>query len=193
MIVYIGGDGHAAAAQAASRYVKANDDPALFYLGAAPHPANLAVSWAQRWVTAVRAGLHIEAQAEIDNLEILRRARLWLETHAQHRPMVIVGWTDFDCDWADHQQQIWQFHCYLQENQCPHLFFNTTQSLTCVDTDRDWGAHYIDPCNPQATYVHQLTAAGYQTHSRDEPYYGSDAHGFWFQHLLNHIVTHGLV
>jgi hypothetical protein len=46
MIVYVGGDGHAAAA-AASPYLKANNDSELFYLGTVPHPANLAVSWAQ--------------------------------------------------------------------------------------------------------------------------------------------------
>jgi hypothetical protein len=45
MIVYVGGDGHAAAAAAASPYLKANNDSELFYLGTVPHPANLAVSW----------------------------------------------------------------------------------------------------------------------------------------------------
>jgi hypothetical protein len=196
VIVYVGGDGHSAAALAATPYFKANDDPALFYLGTVPHPANLAVGWAQRWAAAVRAGLHVEAQHSIDNLEILQRAHLWLEHNARYRPMVIIGWSDFGrgTQAATVQQSlIWQLHCYLKENRCPHLFFNTTQALSCVDSAQDWGINYIGPYDPSATYVQQVEAAGHQTQSPDEPYYGVDAHAFWFRYLLNYTVTHILV
>jgi hypothetical protein len=44
MILYVNGDSHTAAAEAVNPHAFAEDDSALFYLGRAPHPENLAVS-----------------------------------------------------------------------------------------------------------------------------------------------------
>ena len=45
MILYVNGDSHTAAAEAVNSYSFAEDDPALFYMGRVPHPANIAISW----------------------------------------------------------------------------------------------------------------------------------------------------
>ena len=42
MILYVNGDSHTAAAEAVNPHAWAMDDGELFYMGRAPHPANLA-------------------------------------------------------------------------------------------------------------------------------------------------------
>ena len=45
MILYVNGDSHTAAAEAVNPHAFAMDDRPLFYLGRAPHPDNVSVSW----------------------------------------------------------------------------------------------------------------------------------------------------
>ena len=78
MILYVNGDSHAAAAEAVNAHAFAEDDPALFYLGRAPHPKNLAVSWGKVLSLALRSGFRCDAESASSNSRIIRTTREWL-------------------------------------------------------------------------------------------------------------------
>jgi hypothetical protein len=66
-MLYVNGDSHTAAAEAVNVHAFAEDDPALFYLGRAPHPENLAVSWGKQLSLSLRAGLRCDAESASSN------------------------------------------------------------------------------------------------------------------------------
>jgi len=98
MILYVNGDSHAAAAEAANAHAFAEDDPALFYMGRAPHPANLAVSWARLLADTFKATLHCDAESASSNSRILRTTRQWIDRHENnwHRTLVVISWSTWE-------------------------------------------------------------------------------------------------
>ena len=97
MILYVNGDSHTAAAEAANTYAFAEDDPALFYLGRAPHPANLAVSWGRHLSLALRTGFHCEAESASSNTRIMRTARAWVKNYNRYdNALVIIQWSTWE-------------------------------------------------------------------------------------------------
>lgn len=98
MILYVNGDSHTAAAEAATPHAFAMDDPELFYMGRAPHPANLAVSWGRMLGTALRASFHCGAEAASSNSRIMRSTRDWLRkiNHGQNEIFVIIQWSTWE-------------------------------------------------------------------------------------------------
>ena len=80
MILYVNGDSHSAAAEAVNIHAFAEDDPKYFYLGRAPHPDNLSVSWGKLLSLTLRAGLHCAAESASSNARILRTTCEWLDT-----------------------------------------------------------------------------------------------------------------
>jgi hypothetical protein len=98
MMLYVNGDSHTAAAEAVNTHAFAEDDPALFYLGRAPHPENLAVSWGKQLSLALRAGLRCDAESASSNARILRTTREWLDqVGANHSdPVIIIQWSTWE-------------------------------------------------------------------------------------------------
>jgi hypothetical protein len=98
MILYVNGDSHAAGAEAVNAYAFAEDDPALFYMGRAPHPANLAVSWARLLADTFKATLHCDAESASSNSRILRTTRKWVDRHENdwHRTLVVISWSTWE-------------------------------------------------------------------------------------------------
>jgi hypothetical protein len=98
MMLYVNGDSHAAAAEAVNVHAFAEDDPALFYLGRAPHPENLAVSWGKQLSLTLRAGLRCDAESASSNARILRTTRAWLsQVGSDHPdPLVIIQWSTWE-------------------------------------------------------------------------------------------------
>jgi len=97
MILYVNGDSHTAAAEAVNQYAFAEDDPALFYLGRAPHPSNLAVSWGRVLADTMKATFKCDAESASSNSRIIRTARIWAETHAYRRDLImIVQWSTWE-------------------------------------------------------------------------------------------------
>jgi len=98
MMLYINGDSHTAAAEAVNTYAFAEDDPALFYLGRKPHPANFAVSWGKIFADINKAIFHCDAESASSNARILRTSRDWLSRHQDeaYRTLVIVGWSTWE-------------------------------------------------------------------------------------------------
>jgi hypothetical protein len=97
MILYVNGDSHTAAAEAVNQHAFAEDDAALFYLGRAPHPANLAVSWGRMLADTLKATFKCDAESASSNARILRTARAWVDAHQHRRDLLmIVQWSTWE-------------------------------------------------------------------------------------------------
>lgn len=101
MILYVNGDSHTAAAEAVNQHAFAEDDPALFYLGRAPHPANLAVSWGRMLADTLKATFKCDAESASSNTRILRTARIWAEAHRDRPDMLMV------IQWSTWEREEW--------------------------------------------------------------------------------------
>jgi hypothetical protein len=98
MMLYVNGDSHTAGAEAVNSHAFAEDDPALFYLGRAPHPDNLAVTWGKKLSLALRSGFRCDAESASTNARILRTTREWLAGGGAGHPdqLVIIQWSTWE-------------------------------------------------------------------------------------------------
>lgn len=97
MILFVNGDSHTAAAEAANPHAFAEDDVDLTYLGRTPHPANLAVSWGRRLSETLKAGFHCAAESASSNARILRTTRDWLRQQVSYDDvLVIIQWSTWE-------------------------------------------------------------------------------------------------
>ena len=98
MMLYVNGDSHTAAAEAVNPHAFAEDDPALFYLGRSPHPANLAVSWGRLLSLTLKSAFRCDAESAGSNARIIRTTRKWLEGAGRDHPdlLVIIQWSTWE-------------------------------------------------------------------------------------------------
>ena len=97
MILYVNGDSHTAAAEAVNPHAFAMDDGDLFYMGRAPHPANLAVSWGKLLSQSLRASFHCGAESASSNSRIVRTTREWLSTTPRREQLlVVIQWSTWE-------------------------------------------------------------------------------------------------
>lgn len=98
MMLYVNGDSHTAAAEAVNVHAFAEDDPRLFYLGRAPHPENLAVSWGKLLSMALNSVFHCGAESASSNSRIMRTTRSWLANEGHQHPdqLVILQWSTWE-------------------------------------------------------------------------------------------------
>jgi hypothetical protein len=97
MILYINGDSHTAAAEAVNPHAFAEDDGQYFYLGRAPHPDNLAVSWGKVLSQTLKAHFHCAAESASSNTRILRTTREWLsDCDIKKNPLIIIQWSTWE-------------------------------------------------------------------------------------------------
>jgi hypothetical protein len=97
MILYVNGDSHTAAAEAVNPHAFAEDDGNLFYLGRAPHPDNLAVSWGKLLSLTLKCSLHCGAESGSSNARILRTTREWLDLQPNYdQLLLIIQWSTWE-------------------------------------------------------------------------------------------------
>jgi len=98
MMLYVNGDSHTAGAEAVNAHAFAEDDSSLFYLGRAPHPDNLAVSWGKVLSLALRSVFRCDAESASSNARIIRTTREWLSTGGSNHPdqLVIIQWSTWE-------------------------------------------------------------------------------------------------
>jgi hypothetical protein len=98
MMLYVNGDSHTAGAEAVNPHAFAEDDPAVFYLGRAPHPANLAVSWGRLLSSTLRSAFRCDAESGSSNSRIIRTTREWLAGAGKDFPeqLVIIQWSTWE-------------------------------------------------------------------------------------------------
>lgn len=113
MKLYVNGDSHTAAAEAVNAHAFAEDDGRYFYMGRAPHPDNLAVSWGKRLSQTLKAAFYCDAESASSNARIMRTTRHWLETAKPHpeETLIIIQWTTWE-------REEWQIEdgTYIQVN-----------------------------------------------------------------------------
>jgi len=102
-----------------------------------------------------------------------------------------------DVDWPTVTQRahqtIWQFHQELKQQGIKHLFFNGNNHFGSVQDRVDWGHNYIAPYDSQQTYHSVLKNNGFDTVSPESWHFGSDAHCFWADYVLQYNNTNNLL
>jgi hypothetical protein len=97
MILYVNGDSHTAAAEAVNPHAFADDDGQLFYLGRAPHPDNLAISWGKLLSLTLKSSFHCGAESASSNARIMRTTRDWLDQQRGHdEVLIIIQWSTWE-------------------------------------------------------------------------------------------------
>jgi hypothetical protein len=98
MMLYVNGDSHTAAAEAVNPHAFAEDDTALFYLGRAPHPENLAVSWGRSLATTLKSAFRCDAESASSNSRIMRTTLEWLAGAGADFPdqLVVIQWSTWE-------------------------------------------------------------------------------------------------
>lgn len=90
MILYINGDAHAAAANAVVNVVAAEEDIDLWWMGGAPHPENLNVSFGKYISKVLNARPVIEAKANQTNSDIIAATKSFLDKNPVKEDLVVI-------------------------------------------------------------------------------------------------------
>jgi hypothetical protein len=101
MILYVNGDSHTAAAEAANPHAFAGDDGLFDPADRSPHPDNLAVSWGQILAKLSLNAFKCGAESASSNDRIIRTTREWLAWNKLSRtdnfnPLVIIQWSTWE-------------------------------------------------------------------------------------------------
>ena len=98
MVVYVNGDSHAAAAEAAGPWSMAKDDVAHWALGRRSHPVNQQVSFGYLISQQLKSDYCCDAESGSSNLRILRSTREWLARNTAPDPLLIIQWSTWERD-----------------------------------------------------------------------------------------------
>jgi hypothetical protein len=105
MIVYVNGDSHSAAAEAAVPYAFAEDDPFFWGLGRKPHPYNERVSYGCEIANAWFAVLWCDAESASSNSRILRTTQHWIDQQDEGTlkdSLLVLQWSTWEREeWLD--------------------------------------------------------------------------------------------
>lgn len=97
MILYVNGDSHTAGAEAVNNHAFAEDDSQYFYLGRAPHPDNLQVTWGKLLSLALKCGFYCGAESASSNARILRTTREYINASTGHEDLlVVIQWSTWE-------------------------------------------------------------------------------------------------
>jgi hypothetical protein len=102
-----------------------------------------------------------------------------------------------DIDWETCRQrahnEIWAFHNELKDAGIRHVMFNGNNHFEGIQDQFDWGTSYIGPYDHTKTYDFVLRNSGFKTVNPDSWHFGSDAHCFWAEYLLQYIKNNQLL
>jgi len=154
VILYVNGDGHCAAAMAATNFVYAEDDADLWWAGQSPHPSNLSVSFGSYVSKALKARYVVEAKAHNTAQDIISQTTAFLSTvmSTHEQVVVIIGTPKADMDLFK------AFAAELKERKVKHLVY------------------------PTEDYQNWLTTTGHTANSQG--YFNGDAHRSWAGNLM---------
>lgn len=166
MILYVNGDAHTAAAYAAVPYSCAEQDVDLWWMGAAPHPANQDVSYATHLAKILKARLVLDTETGGTVGQIIAGTKKFIGSNKFLEPiLVIIGWPEITPEVAE-------YHEKLNIIKVPHIFFSITE-------------HHQESFLIPEPYIKFCNAAGF--HQKNE-FFGPDAHQAWANHLIKYIV-----
>jgi hypothetical protein len=107
LILYVNGDSHSAAAEAAVPYCFAQDDSLYRALGRQPHPANERVSYGCNIANQLHAILHIDAESASSNARIIRTTYQYLKDEGTP-DAIIIGWATWEREEWLYDNTYWQ-------------------------------------------------------------------------------------
>lgn len=107
MILYVNGDSHSAAAEAAVPYCFAQDDSLYYALGRQPHPENERVSYGCNLANQLHAILHIDAESASSNARIIRTTYQYLKDEGTP-DAIVIGWATWEREEWLHNNQYYQ-------------------------------------------------------------------------------------
>jgi hypothetical protein len=114
-------------------------------------------------------------------------------------------------DWVKCTRQahedIWNFHCELEQQGIRHLFFNANSHFAMPvlnnrnrfdpvilpEDQKDWGTSYLGPYDAELTYDRVLKNNGFEYKNPASYHFGADAHCFWAEYLLQYIKRNQLL
>lgn len=100
-------------------------------------------------------------------------------------------------DWhkKEHEahEKIWQFHCYLESLQIPHVFFNGNSYFERISDKKDWGTSYVGPYDNQMTFDWLIRSQGIETVTPNSYHFGKLGHSSFARFMLQYIVKNKLV
>ena len=108
-MIYVNGDGFAAACYAANKYAVANEDIMHFLRGEIPHPVNLSVSFGKVLSNILHQPLRVEANIKSCQAKIFRQTMDAIENSRAIR-YVVITWPDF------FRGEVWQYDTDIQFN-----------------------------------------------------------------------------
>jgi hypothetical protein len=150
MILYVNGDSHTAAAEAVNVHAFAEDESQYFYMGRAPHPENLAVSWGKLLSLALQAGFKCDAESASSNSRIIRTTRRWVDTYDHKQEvLVIIQWSTWEREEWLHDGVYYQVNASgidhvpqaLQEKYRHYIMGIDWQTKTQEAHDQIWTFH----------------------------------------------------
>jgi hypothetical protein len=106
-MIYVNGDGFAAACYAANQYAVANEDIIHFLKGEVPHPINLSVSFAKVLSNILHQPLRIEANYKSCQAKIFRETMTAIE-NSRMISHVVITWPNF------YRGEVWQYDTDVQ-------------------------------------------------------------------------------
>jgi len=135
MILYINGDSHAAAAEAASPHAFAEDDSRYFYMGRSPHPSNMSVSWGRLLADALKTPLHCDAESASSNDRIMRTTRHWIANHQTRlrETLMIIQWSTWERQEWLHKGTYYQVNASGTDSVPPELQEKYRQYILGID------------------------------------------------------------
>jgi len=107
LILYVNGDSHSAAAEAAVPYAFAQDDSLYYALGRQPHPENERVSYGCNVANQLHAILHIDAESASSNARIIRTTYQYLKDEGTP-DAIIIGWATWEREEWLHNGEYYQ-------------------------------------------------------------------------------------
>jgi hypothetical protein len=107
LILYVNGDSHSAAAEAAVPYCFAQDDSLYHALGRIPHPANERVSYGCNIANRLFAIYHTDAESASSNARIIRTTKQYIQNEGQP-DAIIIGWSTWEREEWLHDNVYWQ-------------------------------------------------------------------------------------
>ena len=150
MILYVNGDSHTAAAEAVNVHAFAEDDSKYFYMGRAPHPDNLQVSWGKLLSLSLQAGFKCDAESASSNARIIRTTREYLANQPRNEDiLVIIQWSTWEREEWLHNGQYYQVNASgidhvpqeLQEKYRNYIIGIDWESKTKQAHDEIWAFH----------------------------------------------------
>lgn len=155
MILYVNGDGHAAAANAVVNVVVAEEDIDLWWMGGAPHPENLDVSFGKYISKVLKARLVVEAKPKQTNQDIINSTNNFIKANpVKEEIIVIIGFPE------NNFEQLSEFGKQLKTQSIKHILYPVEDYIKWLterkfepdefgyfgsDAHRAWAGNLIKP------------------------------------------------